>query len=56
MLKRKCESEGDVPKALDILFKSVGIELADRLSIEHIKDSIINLSEVREERRAVIDF
>jgi hypothetical protein len=47
MLKRKCEHEGDVPKAIDLLLKSKGIEIADRLSIEHIKQSIINLGEVR---------
>ena len=43
MLKRKCEAEGDVARALDILTASVGIQLADCLSIEHIKQSIINL-------------
>jgi hypothetical protein len=47
MLKRKCENEGDVSKAIDLLFTSKGIEIADRLSIDHIKQSIINLTEVR---------
>ncbi len=41
MLKRKCENEGDVPKAIDILLnKSVGIEVSDKLSIDHLNHSI----------------
>ncbi len=61
MLKRKCEHEGDVSFAIDLLMnKSAGIEVADYLSIEHIKESINNLREVttgsEAERRPVIDF
>lgn len=61
MLKRKCEGDGDVPKAVDILMNSAGIEVADRLSIDHIKESVINLREVRDERVSdggglVLDF
>jgi hypothetical protein len=48
MLKRKCE--GDVPIALDILSRSAGIEVADRLSIEHIRQSVLNLQEIRDTR------
>lgn len=46
MLKRKCESQGDVSKVIDTLFNSSGIEVADKLSIEHIKQSIVNLEEI----------
>ena len=62
MLKRKCDQEGDVPYAINLLMnKSAGIEVADYLSIEHIKESINNLREVTHGsedsvRRSVIDF
>ena len=47
MLKRKCEQEGDVALVIDLLMKrSAGIEVADSLSIEHIKESINNLRDV----------
>ncbi len=47
MLKRKCEQEGDVAFVIDLLMKrSAGIEVADCLSIEHIKESINNLRDV----------
>jgi hypothetical protein len=42
--------------------RSAGIEVADRLSIDHIKESVINLREVRDARNAgknngmVLDF
>lgn len=61
MLKRKCEQEGDVAFVIDLLMKrSAGIEVADSLSIEHIKESINNLRDVttpsESGREAVIDF
>ncbi len=61
MLKRKCEQEGDVSFAIDLLMKrSAGIEVADSLSIEHIKESINNLRDVttpsESGRQRVIDF
>lgn len=47
MLKRKCEHEGDVAFVIDLLMKrSAGIEVADCLSIEHIKESINSLRDV----------
>jgi hypothetical protein len=47
MLKRKCEQEGDVSFAIDLLMnRTAGIEVADRLSIEHIKESINNLRDI----------
>lgn len=36
-------------KAVDELFKSSGIELADRLSIEHINLSLENLRNISDE-------
>lgn len=60
MLKRKCDQEGDVPFAIDLLMnKSAGIEVADKLSIKHIKESIDNLNMIRKENgesKKVIDF
>lgn len=56
MLKRKCDKQGDVKQAIDILFASSGIEIADKLSIRHIEESIIQLESVRggsENRRAI---
>lgn len=49
MLSKKFEGEGDVPKAIDELFKSSGIELADRLSIDHINLSLDNLRSIYNE-------
>jgi len=46
MLRRKCDKEGDVPKAIDLLQKSVGIEVSDKLSIGHINQSLINLRKI----------
>jgi len=46
MLKRKCQNEGDVPFAIDVLFGSSGIEMSDRLSIDHINESIHNLQTI----------
>lgn len=46
MLKTKCESKGDIPKALEELQRSVGIELSDKLSILHINESLINLQSI----------
>lgn len=58
MLKRKCESEGDVQKAIEILKNSSGIEVADELSIDHIKDSIHNLEEATDnsKSRKIVNF
>jgi hypothetical protein len=59
MLKRKCEHEGDVAFAIDLLMnKTAGIEIADKLSIKHIRSSIENLSEVTRvgDGHKVIDF
>ena len=61
MLKRKCEHEGDVAFVIDLLMKrSAGIEVADCLSIEHIKESINSLRDVttpsESGRQPVIDF
>ncbi|TNV82886.1 hypothetical protein FGO68_gene14757 [Halteria grandinella] len=49
-LKRKCEGEGDVQQALSLLQRSSGIEVADQLSIEHIRQSLRNLGGVRDKR------
>jgi len=49
MLKRKCDQPGDVSKAIELLQNSAGIELADSLSIDHIKESIVNLTEIEHE-------
>ena len=46
MCKRKFQEPGDVPLAIDYLFKSSGIETADKLSIDHLKQSLINLEDV----------
>lgn len=50
-LKRKCGQPEDVPTAISLLQASAGIELADSLSIEHIRQSIVNLTEIRDPRR-----
>ena len=46
MLKRKCQEEGDVPKTIEILKNSSGIEIADKLSIDHIYQSLDNLESI----------
>ncbi|CDW74503.1 solanesyl diphosphate synthase [Stylonychia lemnae] len=42
-LKRKFQEPGDVQFAIDHLFKSSGIEMADKLSIDYINESLLNL-------------
>ena len=56
MLKRKCQQPEDVAKAIETLQSSAGIEMADRLSIEHIRESIVNLTEIRQGTAKVIDI
>ena len=58
MLKRKCETEGDIPKAIDLLKKSAGIEVSDKLSIWHIYESLDNLESINDYQkdRKVISF
>jgi len=56
MLKRKCDQPGDVSKAIELLQNSAGIELADSLSIDHIKESIVNLTEIEHEGLRAINF
>jgi len=43
MILRKFEEKGDVAKAVQVLESTSGIEVADRLSIEHIYQSISNI-------------
>jgi len=56
MLKRKCQQPGDVAKAIETLQTSAGIEIADRLSIDHIRESIVNLTEVKQGTAKAIDI
>ena len=37
----------DVPIGVDLLFKSSGIELADKLSLDHIAECIAQLKDMR---------
>lgn len=50
----------DVPIGVDLLFKSSGIELADKLSLDHISEGIDQLKEMRyssqNDSSIVIDF
>ena len=52
MIKRKFEGDGDVAYALDLILSKevVGIEMADKLSIEHIRQSIESLEKVRDSK------
>lgn len=54
MFKRKFEGEGDVKIGVEQLFKSSGIEIADRLSIYHINQSLVNLRNISQVTEAGI--
>lgn len=47
--------ERDVPLGVELLFESNGIELADKLSIDHINASLGELSSMQGEHGAVVD-
>jgi geranylgeranyl pyrophosphate synthase len=40
MIRRKFKEEGDIERTLQFLKESNGILLAERLSLNHVKDSI----------------
>lgn len=47
MLKRKFQEEGDKEVALELVQSEMGIEMADKLSIDYINQSIKNLESIR---------